>query len=42
MVKGDQAIRAELADTNERLARVETRLTSIERVIYADLNPPAP
>ena len=42
MVKGDQSIRAELSNTNERLARVETRLTSVERILYADLDPPAP
>ena len=53
MVKGDQAIRAEMnagfqsirvemANTNERLARVETRLTSVERILHADLDPPAP
>ena len=42
MAAGDQSIRAELSNTNERLARVETRLTSVERVLYADLDPPAP
>lgn len=36
----DKSIRAELSNTNERLARVETRLTSVERVLYADLDPP--
>lgn len=39
MAKGDQSIRAELSNTNERLARVETRLTSVERILYADLDP---
>ena len=41
MAEGDQAIRAELADTHEWLARVETRLTSVERILYADIEPPA-
>lgn len=35
----DQSIRAELSDTNERLARVETRLTSVERILYSDIDP---
>jgi len=42
MAAGDKSIRAELSNTNERLARVETRLTSVERVLYADFEPPAP
>ncbi len=42
MTAGDQSISAELGDTNEWLARVETRLTSVERILYADLEPPAP
>ena len=53
MAEGHQAIRTEMAESvrairagisvlGERIARVETRLTSIERVFYADLEPPAP
>ena len=39
MGEGDKSIRAELSNTNERLARVETRLTSVERILYADIDP---
>ena len=31
-----KAVRSEIADTNERLARVETRLDSIEDRLYMD------
>ena len=37
-----RAVRADISVLGERIARVETRLTSIERVFYADLEPPAP
>ena len=42
MAEGHQAIRADISPVGERIARVDTRLTSIERVFYADLEPPAP
>jgi len=53
MAAGDQSIRAEMAESNQairadisvlggRVARVETRLTSVERILYEDFEPPAP
>lgn len=39
MTAGDQSIRAEVSALGERIARVETRLTSVERILYADLDP---
>ena len=42
MAESDRAIRADISVLGERIARVDTRLTSIERVFYADLEPPAP
>ena len=41
MAEEFKAVRAKIADTNERLARVETRLDSIEDRLYLDtVRPP--
>ena len=37
---GDRAIRADVSALGERMARVETRLASVERVLYADFDAP--
>ena len=41
IAEGDQSIRAEVSALGERIAQVETRLTGVERVLYADIEPPA-
>ena len=40
MTESNQAIRADISALGERMAGVETRLTSVERVLYANFDAP--
>ena len=40
MAESNRAIRADVSALGERMARVETRLASVERVLYADFDAP--
>ena len=41
MTEEFKAVRSDISVLGERIARMETRLTSVERVLYADLDPPS-
>lgn len=40
MAEEFKAVRSDISVLGERIARMETRLTSVERVLYADFDPP--
>lgn len=40
MAQSNQSIRADVSALGERMARVETRLSGVERALYADPEPP--